>query len=262
MRTRRPRTVNLLLTLAAAALTACGATPVPETAVSDGRVDGAAVQPAVASLSVYHRQAATLPVTLSGMTGTVQLRLDAPDGYTSGLRLDTTTLTLDGTATRDLTVSAPGLPDFYTPDQSLSAAYTLVVSQGGRDLARAPVTIEERLLDIRTAVRPDTVTARPGQTVTFTVVVTVTPALDGPLPVTLDGCPVEGCDFEALPVGDTTGDGGTMTRQFALTVPASDGPPAGTVSDLHYAVGVADFAGYRRSWYGTTAATVTLATAP
>ncbi|WP_309572651.1 hypothetical protein [Deinococcus sp.] len=264
MRTLQSSFHNMILTLVAAAgLTACGAATTPvNTAVGSGRIEPV-VRPGVTSLAVYHLHTATLPVTLGGMSGAVTLRLVAPDGYVSGLHLDTTTVTLDGTeGVHELLVSAPGLPDFYTPDQSLSAAYTLVVSQDGRELARAPVTIEEQLLDIQASMVPSSVSARAGDQVSFTVVVQVTPALDGPLPLTLDGCPVESCTFGALPVGPTTGDGSVMSRQFTLTLPEGDTPPDGTLTDVHYAVGVGDFAGYRRGWYGTTAATLKLIGAP
>ncbi|THF84892.1 hypothetical protein E7T09_19865 [Deinococcus sp. KSM4-11] len=223
----------------------------------------AAVQPGVAALAIFHKHTATLPVTFSGMSGPLTLRLVPPDGYVSGLILDTATVTADGAAnTRDLVISAPGLPEFYTPDQSLSATYTLVVSQDGHDLARAPVTIEERLLDIQTSVVPGSVSGTSGDQVSFTVVVRVTPALEGPLPVTLDGCPVEGCGFAATPVGPTTGNGSTMSQQFTMNLPQDALPPAGVMTNLHYAVGVGDFAGYRRGWYGTTAVTLGLTGAP
>ncbi|GHF49878.1 hypothetical protein HNQ07_002854 [Deinococcus metalli] len=264
MRTRSVpfRSLGLAL-IAAAGLTACGAATVPDTAVGAATVQAASVQPGVNTLAVVHRHSAALPVTFHGLSGAVQVRLVPPAGYVSGLRLDTRTLTLDGAdVTQDLVVSAPGLPDFYTPEQSLSAPYTLVVSQDGRDVASAAVSIEEKLLDVRTTVEQDRVSGGAGQPVSFTVVVRVTPPLDGPLPVTLDGCPVEGCGYEAVPVGPVRGNGGEMRQTFTVTVPQEGLPPVGAALDLHYAVAVGDFAGYRLAWYGTRTATLTVGAAP
>lgn len=217
-------------------------------------------QPAVSlsasRLEIVHRHSATVGASFAGVSGLVGLRLDVAEGYTSGLQLRTTSLTLPaGASTHDLVIDAPGLPDFYTESQSLVAPYTLVVSQDGRDIARAPVTIQEKLLGLQASAEPTQVRARAGETVNFTVTVQVSPGLDTPLALDNGGCAVQGCEFQAVPVSATYGTDSVRKRDFQLTLPAGTGPDVALA--LNYYVEVGDFAGYRKPWYGNTAVGIT-----
>lgn len=255
----RPRPA-LLCALTPLLLAACGGvTPAAPAAMADVETQAARACPAPCApltlaadtLSVAHLHRATLGATFRGLRGDVALRLDGPQG--SGLVLETRAMTLDGSAaSRTLVFAAPGLPT-PGPDAALDGLYRVVVSQGGRDVASAPVTLTETLLKVTATVLPAEVAVHPGQAARFTVEVRVSPPLDAPLPLTL-GLPVEGAAFAATPVSGTTGDGATLRRDFTVTFPADFGAPSGTSSALNYAVNVGDVTFYRNFWYGTRAA--------
>lgn len=206
-------------------------------------------------LEIFHKHSATLGATFAGLSGPVDLRLEVAAGSSSGLQLRTTSLTLPATGgPQQVVIDAPGLPEFYTPEQSLAAPYTLVVSQAGRDVARAPVTIREKLLGVQASVAPARVSAQPGAALTFTVTVRLTPGLPTSLAIGHAGCPVQGCEYRATPVSGTygavSGKTGVLKRDFQVVLPAGAAPPQDVT--LNYSVEVGDFAGYRRPWYGNT----------
>ncbi|PNY82998.1 NPCBM/NEW2 domain-containing protein [Deinococcus koreensis] len=206
-------------------------------------------------LEIFHKHSAALSATFADLSGPVGLRLEVAPGFSSGLQLRTTSLTLPAAAgPQRVVIDAPGLPDFYTETQSLSAPYTLVVSQGGRDVARAPLTIQQKLLGVQASAAPALLPARPGSAVTFTVTVRLTPGLETSLEIGNSGCPVQGCEYAATPVSETTsvlsGGASVLQREFRVVLPAGISPTQNLTLDYYVVVG--DFAGYRKPWYGNT----------
>lgn len=204
-------------------------------------------------LEIVHRQKATLKATFSTISGPVSLALEAADeSFPSPVELLTSTLNVSESTSYPLEFTAPGLPpgEMYP----LTGSFNLIVTQGGREVARTPLNITEKLLKLTTTAEPASLQGQAGSTVEVVIAVKVEPPLPAPLPIELDqgGCEqFGGCVYPLQPVGTTYGDGSIMKRRYRLTLPVADVPPVGTPMNLSYVVKLGDFIGYRRPYYGT-----------
>ncbi|MFC3834189.1 NPCBM/NEW2 domain-containing protein [Deinococcus rufus] len=213
------------------------------------------------TLSIYHRHSATVKATFSGtFSGPVNLSLplvDSPEGVPMVLRTAQVSLPSSGTGTvtRDVVIDAPDAPTGLVDPAPLTSRFRLVATRNGQQVASAPLTITERLLDVHTTLTPTTVTGRPGETRRVTVTVQVSPPLARPEPIALqDTFPNE--EFTTAPVGPLYGDGGTMKQDFTVTLQpdAQPGIPSFTAD---YFIQVSNFAGYRVPYYGGSLKTLT-----
>lgn len=204
-------------------------------------------------LDIIHRQKATLNATFTSISGPVTLALEAADESLPGpVELLTTTLNVTGTTAYPLEFTALGLPPggMYP----LTGSFNLIVTQEGRELARTPLGITEKLLKVTTTAEPATLQGRAGGIAEVVITVKVEPPLPAALPIELEqgGCEqFGGCVYLLQPAGATYGDGSVMKRRYRLVLPTADVPPVGTPLNLSYVVKLGDFIGYRRPYYGT-----------
>lgn len=236
------------------------------TCAAGGTADSPRVQFSQSAYSVFHKHNASLPVTFKNISGPVSLRLEmgaAENITSSGLVLDTTTLTLNGAEQlKNIQISAPTLGEispslFYQP---ITAPYQLIVSQNGQDIARSPVTLTERLLEVRTSFEPSTVTAASDGSGTTTLVVKVSPPLDQPVEIFADDQFRPSVYDQILePLGPTYGDGGTMRRDYRVNFAQiqPNGQPY-PITPVIFAGSPGGFAGYRLPGYGTNGLKLTL----
>ncbi|MDV6373816.1 hypothetical protein [Deinococcus arenicola] len=251
------------LTLGCTALLLAGCTPAPapiETkppVTTPPTTKNPAIEVPKTQLEIFHKHSASLPVTFKDISGAVTLRLDVVPGQKaengqdleSGLKLDTTTLNVSGTAATSIKISAPTLPEQVktSTDTSLTAKYTLVVTQNGKDIASSPVTIQEKLLTVTSSFEPSSVTLVNGKA-KATLVLKVSPPLDAAVEISTDVILYgNGNPSILVPLGATYGDGGTMKRDYQVT----DGPPAGITGNLTVVPIAQDFSGYRLPGYST-----------
>ncbi|MEF2279179.1 NPCBM/NEW2 domain-containing protein [Deinococcus sp. YIM 134068] len=213
-------------------------------------------------LTVFHKHSASVRATFSSdanVSGPLDLRLER---LNSGLepnlpRLETTRVNFSGpgTTTQDISIAAPTDLLSNVPED-IQAPYLLIASAGGRDVASALLTIGVRGLKVSARFEPTFVSGRDGEIKRGTVVVTVDPPLDGPLPIRLgfwaSGWTENESDFtRILGVDPSRGDGATMRADFDLSFFDRPGLPDDRTTDRqNLIVYVGDLFGYRRPYYG------------
>ncbi len=223
--------------------------------------------PAQDQVAIYHLHAGVMPVLFSsgagGDHGPLNLRLEVDGTPVPAPVIQPHLLTTQvsfagqGPVRKDISISMPDIPSLqeYTQVGS-AAAYRLVASVNGRDVASAVFRVQELPLTITTRFEPSTVTAAPGETKTVTLVATVSPPLDAPASLSLMGATSAEDEFTRIvSVGAPRGDGGTSSADVQIQFTTSpNGDMAGT---FDYYVDVAGISGYRHPFYGNHGASLT-----
>uniref|UniRef100_UPI002869B2D5 hypothetical protein n=1 Tax=Deinococcus sp. TaxID=47478 RepID=UPI002869B2D5 len=168
----RPRAAGLLAFLAVALLSGCSdqaaSVPIPAAVPASQVTEATGVQSASAlkvtsstsELTLKHWSAAELPVTFTGGSGPVALRMERTDGQDGDvIEVSPSTVTL-GTAPTALKLR-PTRVAFPSPEDA--APWKLVASQGGKDVASLDLQVTLQTVALSFKVQP--VTAAEGQTV-------------------------------------------------------------------------------------------------
>lgn len=211
------------------------------------------------ALSIFHKHRGAVQATFKNISGPVNLRLEPLNGPLSGTRLETTSAVVSSSGTsssgttRTLKISAPIVPVNVNQPTDLIVSYLLVASQIGVEVARAPITISERLLCVSVTLLPDTLTVDPTVTTTMssTVKATMSPPLDAPVPVPVPvtiGFPYDDFGRMLTAVGATHGDGATMYQDHQITFPSTQDSGQESTGLMTYAP---DFLGHRLLGYNS-----------
>ncbi|MFD1734231.1 NPCBM/NEW2 domain-containing protein [Deinococcus malanensis] len=217
-------------------------------------------------LTMFHKHSAQVRATFSStvnLGSPLDLRLE-PAEPGRGLTLQLITTRVDfsspGTETRDITIAAPNALS-NNPADSL-APYRLIASRNGQDVASALVTIDVRALNVKTYIEPTSISGRAGETRRVTVVVTVDPPIDGPVPLQLVFAPQGETSIhfaEIINVSPSRGDGGKMMADMDIRFFDNPAVPDFALSGtFNVQVSVGDIVSYRTPGYGTRAAPIEL----